>query len=108
LKAEVKPTELTPDPDDDFLRTLFSDATANICAELMLDSGISLQQAAHSFNAVCWAIVRTREEAGYKSEVWRLCSPVETCAPDAWKAEIQAEIEEIVRREKALEDEETA
>jgi hypothetical protein len=105
LKAEVKPAELIPDPDDDFLRTLFSDATANICAELMLDSGISLKQAAHSFNAICWAIVRTREEAGYKSEVWRLCSPIESSAPDDWKAEIQAEIEEIVRREKVLEEE---
>jgi hypothetical protein len=101
LKAEVKPAELTPDPNDDFLRTLFSDATANICSELMLDSGVSLEQAAHSFNAICWAIVRTREEAGYKSEVWRLCSPIETCAPADWKAKIQAEIDEIVRREKS-------
>ena len=85
-EEESRPAELIPDPDEDFLRTLLADAVAPICAELMLDSGMSLQQAAHSYHAVCRAIVQTRENAGYKSELWSLASPVEQFAPEASKA----------------------
>lgn len=97
--------ELKPDPAAEFLRTLLSDAVAPMCAELMLDSGMSLQQAAYSYHAVCRAIGQTRENAGYKNELWRLRSPVETCTPADWRAEIEVEIEEIVSPEKLREQE---
>jgi len=53
-------------------------------------------------------IIGTREKAGYKSELWRPPSPVETRAPADWRAEIQAEIEEMVLREKELEDDDAS
>jgi hypothetical protein len=105
VELQESAPELKPDPYHAFLMKLFSDATVHICAELMLVSGMSLQQAAHSFHAVCAAIVQTRENAGYKSELWRLPSPLERCTPSDWRATIQAEIEQMVRRESAPDEE---
>jgi hypothetical protein len=103
LKVEVKPAELIPDPYEDFLRTLFINAREDICAELILDSDMTLRQASDAFLAVCAGIVRAREDAGYRSELWRLVGPAESCLPEELRNEIRAEIEEIVRREKEFE-----
>ena len=63
---------------------------------------MTLRQASDAFLAVCAGIVRAREDAGCKSELWRLVGPTDSLLPEALRAEIQAEIGEMVRQGKLL------
>jgi hypothetical protein len=94
-KAEVKGIdELKPDPYDDFMYDLLTNARTEIVAGLMVQSGLSFRDASIAFNEIGSCLADIREGQGYKTTFEHIPNPLDHRLSDEVREQIKAEIEQ--------------